>query len=71
METASCRKNIMTNLGMGSTKGLTDGLREFIKVDNERALDVGELRRGTGTFKVRKQKAPEGGLGSNNQGESG
>ena len=31
-------------------------LREFIKVDNERALDVGELRRGTGTFKVRQPK---------------
>ena len=38
-----------------------DGLRDFIKVDNHRALDVGELHRGTGTFKVRKQNAPEGG----------
>ena len=46
----------MTNLGKGSRKGLTDGLREFTKVDNERALDVGALRRGTGTFKF-----PEGG----------
>ena len=54
-------QNIVTNLGMGSRKGLTDGLREFIEVDNERALDVGELRRGTGTIKVRKPKAPEGG----------
>ena len=36
---------------------------EFIKVDNERALDVGALRRGTRTFKVRKPKAPEGGSG--------
>ena len=43
-------QNIVTNLGMGSRKGLTDGLPEFIKVDNERAVDVGELRRGTGTF---------------------
>ena len=37
--------------------------REFIKVDNERALDVGALRQGTGTFQVRKPKAPEGGSG--------
>ena len=50
----------MTNLGKGSRKGLTDGLQQFIRLDNERALDVGALRRGTGTFKVRKPKAPEG-----------
>ena len=48
-------------MGKESRKGLTDGLREFVNVDNERALDVGELRRGTGTFKVRKPKVPEGG----------
>ena len=53
----------MTNLGKGSRRGLTDGLREFIKVDNERALDVGSLRQSTGTFKVRKPKNPEGVLG--------
>ena len=47
----------VTNLGKGSRKGLTDGLRDFIRVDNECALDVGALRRGTGTFKVRKPKA--------------
>ena len=41
-------------------KGLTNGLREFIKVDNERALDVGSLSRGRGTFQVRKPKVPEG-----------
>ena len=35
-------------------------MREFIKVDNERALDVGYLNQGTGTFKVRKPKVPEG-----------
>ena len=29
-------------------------------MDNERALDVGALRRGTGTFKVRMPKAPKG-----------
>ena len=53
-------QNIVTNLGKGSRKGLTDGLRDFIMVDDERALDVGGLRRGTGTFKVRKPKVPEG-----------
>ena len=36
----------------------TDGLRDFIKVDNHRALDGGELHRGTGTLKVGKPKAP-------------
>ena len=54
-------QNVVTNLGKGSRKGLTDGLRDFIRVDNDRALDVGEVRRGTGTFKVRKPKVPEGG----------
>ena len=53
-------RDIVTNLGKGSTKGLTDGLRDFIKVENHRALDVGELHRGTGTVKVRKPKV-EGG----------
>ena len=42
-------QNFVTNLGKESRKVLTDGLREFIKVDNERALDVGSLRQGTGT----------------------
>ena len=54
-------QNIVTNLGKRSRKGLTDGLRDFIKVDNHRALDVGEPHRGTGTPKVRKPKVLEGG----------
>ena len=54
-------QSIVTNLGKGSRKGLTNGLRDFIKVDNHRALDVGELHRGTGTFKVRKPKVLAGG----------
>ena len=54
-------QNIVKDLGKESGRGLKNGLREFIEVDNERALDVGALRRGTGTFKVRKPKAPEGG----------
>ena len=44
----------MTNLGKGSRKGLTDGLREFIKVDNEGAIAR------HGNIKVRKPKALEG-----------
>ena len=50
----------MTNLGKGSRKGHTDGLRDFIRVDNNHALDVGQLRRGTGTLTVRKRKVLEG-----------
>ena len=42
--------NIVKDLGRESGRGLTDGLREFIEVDNKRALDVGAPRRGTGTF---------------------
>ena len=41
-------QNIVTNLGEGSRKGLTDGLRNFIQVDNNRALEVGYLNKGTG-----------------------
>ena len=49
-------QNIVKDLGKESRKGLTDGLREFIEVDNGRALDVGSLRWGTG----RKPKVLEG-----------
>ena len=42
-------QNIVKNLGKRSRKGLSDGLRDFIRVENNRASDVGELRRGTGT----------------------
>ena len=42
------QQSVVTNLGKGST----DGLREFIRVDTDRALDV--------TLKVRKPKVPEG-----------
>ena len=49
-------QNIVTNLGKGSRKGVADGLREFSRVDNDRALDVGALRRGTGTSKVREPR---------------
>ena len=53
MDTAG-NQNIVTSLG------LTDGLREFIKIDNERALEVGYLNRVMGTCKVRKPKVSEG-----------
>ena len=53
-------QNTVKDLSKESRKGLTDGLREFNKVDNECALDVGSLCRGTGTFKVRKLKVAEG-----------
>ena len=49
-------QNILTNLCEVSRKGLTEGLREFIKIDNERALDVGYLNRGTGTKKYESRK---------------
>ena len=53
-------QTIVTNLGKGSRKGLTDGLREFMKVDSERALDVGAPRHRE-NLKVRKPKAPDWG----------
>ena len=56
-------QNIVKDLGKESRKGLTDGLREFIKVDSERARGVGSLRRGTGTFQVPKPKSSGRGLG--------
>ena len=52
-------QKIVKNLGKESRRGLTDG--HFVKVDNERALDVGAPRRGMGTFQDRKPKTPEGG----------
>ena len=45
-------RKIMTNRGDGSRKGLTNGLRDFIKIDNRRALEVGCLNEGMGKLKV-------------------
>ena len=53
------QKNVMDLGNKESRKGLANGLREFIRVDTDRALDVGSLSRGTRTFRVRKPKAPE------------
>ena len=53
-------QNIVTNLCERSRKGLTNGLRDFIKIDNHRALEVGYLNEGLGKFKVRRPKGSEG-----------
>ena len=47
-----------------------DGLRELIKIDNERALDVGYLNRGAGTIKVRKPESSRRMPGGNGQGRT-
>ena len=44
----------------GSRRGLTEGLREFTEIDNERALEDGHLDQGMGKFRVRRPKVPEG-----------
>ena len=44
----------------GSRRGLTEGLREFTEIDNERALEDGYLGQGMGKFRVRRPKVPEG-----------
>ena len=43
-------QNIVKDQGKESRKGLTDGLRKFIRNDHERALEVGYLDRDMGTF---------------------
>ena len=49
-------QNIVTNLGERSREGLTIGLREFIKVDNQHALEVGYLARAWGNSKYEGRK---------------
>ena len=61
-------QNIVTNLGERSRKGVTNGLREFIKIDNQRALEVGYVSKGMGKFRVRRPKISEGPRGDG-QGE--
>ena len=43
-------QNIVTNLGEESREELTNGLRECTQVDNHRAVEVGHLSEGLGTF---------------------
>ena len=42
---------IVTNLCEVSRKGLTNGLRELINIDNHRALEVGYLSKGIRIFR--------------------
>ena len=53
-------QNIVTNLCEVSRKGLMEGLRNFIQVDNHSAQEVGHLSEGVGTFQVRRPKGEEG-----------
>ena len=53
-------QNIVTNLGEGRRKGHTNGLRDFIKIDNHRPVEVGYLNEGLWKFKVRRPKVSEG-----------
>ena len=62
-------QNIVTNLGEMSRRGLTQGLKELINIDNQRALEVGDLSQGVGKFKVRRPKVPEGCPEGDGQGE--
>ena len=52
---------IVTTFGEGKQKrrGLTEGLREFTEIDNERALEDGHLDQCMGKFGVRRPKVPE------------
>ena len=43
----------------GAGKGLTNGPREFIQIDNHRALEVGYLNKGIGKLRVRRTKGSE------------
>ena len=52
-------QNIVANLGEVGRKGPAEGLRNFIQVDNHRALEVGHLREGLRSFKVRRLKGEE------------
>ena len=52
-------QSIVTGFCKKSRKGLTEGLRNFIQVDNHRAHVVGYLREGLGSFKVREEGYPE------------
>ena len=53
-------QSIVTHLCEVSRKGLTEGLRNVIQVDFHRALEVGYLREGLGSFQVRRPKGEEG-----------
>ena len=50
---------IVTNFGKGCRKGLAEGLRGIVKIDNKRALEVGYLNRGMGKLTVRRPEVPK------------
>ena len=52
-------ESIVTGLHEESRKGIMDGLRNFIEVDNHSAVDVGGTRRGTKAIKVKKLQFSE------------
>ena len=54
--------SIVTGLCERSRKGIMEGLRNFIKVDNHCALNVGQLGEGVRPFQVRRTKFEEGSL---------
>ena len=63
-------QNIVKDLGKESRRGLTDGLREFIAVDNERALDVERYAEARERLKFGSRKLGRE-LGCGSQEESG
>ena len=52
-------QSTVTGLHERSRKGIVDGLRSFIEIDNHSAVDVGHLRRGLRPFHVQKPKFSE------------
>ena len=53
-------QSMVTSLCERSRKGIMEGLRKIIKVDNHYALDVGHLTEGFRPFQVRRPKFKEG-----------
>ena len=53
-------QSIVTGLCERSRTGIMEGLRNFIKVENHSALDVGHLEEGIRPFEVRRLKFKEG-----------
>ena len=52
-------QSVVTGFCERSRKGIMEGLRNFIEVDNHSALDVGHLKEGTRSFVVRRPKSEE------------
>ena len=52
-------KSIVTGLHERTRRGIMDGLRRFVQADNHSAVDVGDLRQGTGSLKVQKPQISE------------